>query len=60
MTPVNAINITNGWRTSPIISTISFNDTITFHYDFAHYVANLPDYDAMLLQRVNFLGRTPH
>jgi hypothetical protein len=58
--PADATDITNGWRTSPITATIQLNNTITFHYAFASYVAGLPDHDAMLLQHVNFLGRTPH
>jgi hypothetical protein len=52
--PVNATDSTSGWQSSPITATIQF------HYSFASYVADLPDYDAMLLQRVNFLGHTPH
>jgi hypothetical protein len=58
--PVDAADITDGWRTSLITVTSQPGSTITFHYEFASYVAELPDYDAMLLQHVNFLGRTPH
>jgi hypothetical protein len=59
--PVDAKVSPNGWFTSDTSSvTNHLDETITFYLEFDDYVNSLPDYDAMLLQRVNFHSRSPH
>jgi hypothetical protein len=52
--PVDAKVSPNGLVTNHL------EETVMFHLEFSNYVASLPDYDAMLLQRVNFHSRSPH
>jgi hypothetical protein len=59
--PVDAKVSLGGWNTSDTISvTNHLEETITFHLELSNYVNSLPDYDAMLLQRINFHSRSPH
>jgi hypothetical protein len=53
--------IPDGWFTSDTSSvTNHLDETITFHLESDDYVNSLPDYDAMLLQQVNFHFRSLH
>jgi hypothetical protein len=58
---VDAIVCPDGWFAPDTTSVIApLEETITFHLEFSDCVASIPDYDAMLLQRVNFNSRSPH
>jgi hypothetical protein len=54
--PVDATKASNGWCIIPPSSAFYPHKTITFSHTLRDYVNLLPDYDAMLIQRVDFQG----
>jgi hypothetical protein len=54
--PVNASKVSDGWRVMPPSLALYPEECVNFPATFQDYVDPLPDYDAMLIQRVDFLG----
>jgi hypothetical protein len=54
--PVGATEVSDGWRIIHPSSAFYPHKTITFSHTFRDYVDLLPDYGAMLIQRVDFQG----
>jgi hypothetical protein len=54
--PVDATEVSDGWRIIPPSPAFYPHETITFSHSFRDYVDLLPDYDAMIIQRVDFQG----
>ncbi len=54
--PVDASKVSDGWRIMPPSPTLYPEECVSFPATFQDYVDPLPDYDAMLIQRVDFLG----
>jgi hypothetical protein len=53
--PTDASEVSDGWRVLPPSPTLYPEESIHFPATFQDYVDLLPDYDAMLIQRVDFL-----
>ena len=47
--PVDATEVSDGWRIIPPSPAFYPHETITFSHSFRDYVDLLPDYDAMLI-----------
>ena len=54
--PVDASKVSDGWRVMPPSLALYPEECVNFPATFQDYVDLLPDYDAMLIQRVDFLG----
>jgi hypothetical protein len=54
--PVDATEASDGWRVIYPNPSLYPQETVTFMLTFGDYVATLPDYDVMLIQRVDFCG----
>jgi hypothetical protein len=54
--PVDASKVSDGWRVMPPSPTLYPEECVNFPATFQDYVDLLPNYDAMLIQRVDFLG----